>query len=65
MSKITKEVFYGEKRPHDQEKVIYFFEPFNTWFVGIYHQEGDSVSSRSGFTTWQPEVTMWMKNEPL
>lgn len=57
---ISKPVHLAEQRPTDGQNVIYYFEPFNRWYVGTYTTEDDTVSGKHGFTTWLPEVTMWM-----
>jgi hypothetical protein len=56
----TKAVYDGNDRPSDQQRVLYYFEPFEQWYVGVYHTEDDSVTGKNGFSTWQPEVTKWM-----
>ena len=46
-------------RPEDNQEVVYLFEPFNSWYLGVYDAENDSVYGKSGFTTWLPEVIAW------
>lgn len=70
----TKQVFDASVYPVDGEYVIYYFEPFETWHVGKFvlnaDEEDDEITKicypmvfgHSGFTTWHPEVTMWMKS---
>lgn len=55
-----KDVFHYSDRPKHGRRVIYYFEPFDQWYVGEYNSEHDSVFGKSDFTTWVPEVTMWM-----
>jgi len=57
----NKTVFPSETLPEDGEWVIYYFSPFERWYCGTY--EDGSVFGKHGFTTWFPEVTMWMKGE--
>ena len=49
----------AQDRPADGTHVAYLFEPFGTYHVGLYDAASDSVCGKSGFTTWQPEVTAW------
>lgn len=56
----TKAVFDGNDRPIDQQRVLYYFEPFEQWYVGVYHADEDMVVGKNGFSTWLPEVTKWM-----
>lgn len=58
-----KEVYPSSKRPVEGQSVIYFFEPFNKWYIGTYYAETDSVEGKWGFTTWVPEVTKWMTQD--
>lgn len=55
-----KQVNHYSDRPSHGQRVLYYFEPFERWYVGEYDAENDSVFGKSGFTTWVPEVTMWM-----
>ena len=50
-------------RPEDNQTVIYLFEPFNSWYIGRYDKEYDSVGGPCGFTTWLPEVLAWYPNK--
>lgn len=59
----AKDIFDGTVRPEDKQRVLYYFEPFEQWYVGIYEAETDSVYGKSGFSTWRPEVTRWMDGE--
>lgn len=59
----TKEVFDASTYPEDDEYVIYYFEPFKRWCTGRFDKEYISVYGLHGFTSWHPEVTMWMKGE--
>ena len=56
----TKPVYAGKDRPADGQRVIYYFEPFEQWYVGKYTASDDSVIGRNGFSSWLPEVTKWM-----
>lgn len=56
----AKEVFSGETRPTDGQRVLYYFEPFEQWYVGVYQADSDFVHGVAGFSTWLPEVTKWM-----
>ena len=58
---MIKIVYPADVLPREGEYVIYHFYPFDGWYTGTY-SEG-SVYGRHGFTTWTPEVTMWMKGE--
>lgn len=49
------------KRPADNQKIFYYFEPFGSYHFGVYDAESDSVVGRSGFTTMIPEVPYWME----
>lgn len=49
-----------EQRPHNGQNIIYYFEPFASYHVGVYDWESDSVCGKSGFTTVIPEVPYWM-----
>jgi hypothetical protein len=50
----------ADKRPVDNQKIVYYFEPFDQIYVGTYEAESDSVFARgSGFTTIEPEVPCW------
>lgn len=60
---MNKEVFNGKIRPSNGERVIYYFEPFEQWYVGNYDSESDSVFGKNGFSTWRPEVKYWMKDD--
>lgn len=63
----SKEVFDAHTYPEDGEYVIYYFEPFESWYTGKFYLEdseeslGPVVVGKYGFTTWHTEVTMWMK----
>lgn len=57
----NKPVFPASTLPEEGERVIYFFSPFQRWYIGTYSD--NFVSGANGFTTWFPEVTMWMKGE--
>lgn len=59
----TKEIYSGEQRPTDKQRVLYYFEPFEQWYVGVYHAEDDAIVGKAGFSSWQPEVTKWMDGE--
>lgn len=62
----TKEVFDSYTYPENGEYVIYYFEPFERWYLGKFEKEGEfgpMVFGKAGFTTWHPEVTKWMKGE--
>ena len=52
------------QRPDDGEHVAYRFEPFGGYYCGVYDKESDSVSGKSGFTSWIPEVTEWYPIPP-
>lgn len=54
-----------EQRPKDGQKIVYYFEPFRSTFVGKYDKESDSVFSRAGFTTMEPEVPCWIDHDEL
>lgn len=56
----TKPVYAGKDRPTEGQRVIYYFEPFEQWYVGTYSEIEDSVYGKNGFSTWLPEVTKWM-----
>lgn len=66
---MNKHVYPADVLPQDKERVFYFFSPFEKWYEGTFYEEGESdedvhgpiVSGLHGFTTWHPEVTMWMK----
>lgn len=58
--------------PKDGDRVLYFFSPFETWWIGTvyldqvdYFDNGELweelvvVGDAGGFTTWTPEVTKW------
>ena len=54
-------------RPKDGQRIVYWFEPFNTAAIGTYHsglpsdpESFDTVSGRNGFTTVDPECPWWM-----
>ena len=49
-----------EQRPEEGQKIFYYFEPFESYHVGKYDSESDSVYGKSGFTTVIPEVPYWM-----
>ena len=60
-----------EQLPKNGDKVLYFFEPFNAWYIGtvieydlivgeINYGNTLSVCGRNGFTSWYPEVTKWL-----
>lgn len=51
----------ADRRPLDRERILYYFEPFESFHVGTYDQSIDSVFNRSGFTTVIPEVPFWME----
>lgn len=66
MSQRKKLVFDSDEYPENGEYVIYYFEPFERWYVGTFEKEGDfgpMIRGKNGFSTWHPEVTMWMKGE--
>lgn len=52
------------ERPKDGQRIVYWFEPFNSVAIGVYHSgdglkdmEGfDYVIGRNGFTTVDQEV---------
>jgi hypothetical protein len=48
------------QRPQEGQKIFYYFEPFESFHVGTYDAESDSVYGKSGFTTVIPEVPYWM-----
>lgn len=56
----TKEVYAATSRPRPGQRVMYLFEPFNQWYVGMYDADADSVFGKNGFTSWEPEVLRWM-----
>lgn len=64
-----KDVFDSSVYPKDGERVLYYFEPFERWYVGKFSADkgtdifGPMISGEAGFSTWHPEVTMWMKGE--
>ena len=49
-----------EQRPEEGQEIFYYFEPFESYHVGKYDSESDSVYGKSGFTTVIPEVPYWM-----
>lgn len=49
----------AEIRPADQQRVVYFFEPFRRFYSGVYDRETDTVAGKHGFTSWLPEVVVW------
>lgn len=49
-----------EKRPNDDQKIIYYFEPFKSVHIGTYRSNFDGIQGPSGFTTVIPEVPFWM-----
>ena len=61
----SKEIFDARTYPEDGEYVIYYFKPFARWYTGIFKFNGadNSVSGKNGFSSWHPEVSMWMKGE--
>jgi len=56
----VKNVYAAQDRPTHGQRVLYYFEPFEQWYVGAYDADNDSVFGKSGFTSWLPEVTKWM-----
>jgi hypothetical protein len=63
MDNITKiglvKTYSQDDRPEDGQTIVYLFEPFNSWYIGKYIAEYDSVEGSQGFTTWDPEVIAW------
>jgi hypothetical protein len=59
-----------ERRPQHLQRIFYYFEPFKSFHVGTYVDEGGldasgepaspMVEGKSGFTTVDPEVPFWM-----
>ena len=58
---MNKIVYPADVLPREGEYVIYYFSPLGRWYTGTYSDE--SVYGKHGFTTWTPEVGMWMKGE--
>jgi hypothetical protein len=54
-----------DRRPQDNEKIFYYFEPFGSFHVGNYDSESDSVYNKSGFTSMVPEVPYWIEIPPI
>jgi len=66
MKRMMKQVFSSYDLPEEGEWILYYFEPFEKWYCGTFYKakEGDlddGVSGKYGFTTWNPEITMWMR----
>lgn len=62
----NKQVFDAYTYPTNGAYVIYYFEPFERWYVGTFEQEGEfgpMIFGKAGFSTWHPEVTKWMEGE--
>lgn len=59
----SKDIYPASTRPTHGQRVIYYFEPFEKWYIGEYCSETDSVFGKWGFTTWLPEVTKWMTDD--
>lgn len=58
-----KEIHKSDNYPKDGQHVLYYFEPFDRWYVGIFDEESMSVGGRHGWTTWHHEVLYWMDGE--
>lgn len=55
-----------DKRPeHDNQLIVYYFEPFGQIFTGRYEKETDTVGGHYGFTTMFDEVPCWIDHDEL
>ena len=55
----------SSERPAHGQRIFYYFEPLESYHVGEYDAECDSVFGRSGFTSMVPEVPCWIGIPPL